>query len=391
MLQEGTFNASARIKGFSFTRFTRFCQILISSKHNINESSKKTMLKPLTSLRFFFAMMVFTRHLNFVDPANKFYDRLYWGVFAEGYLGVSFFFILSGFILAYNYKTKFLTNKVTLKQFWVARFARIYPLHFITFLLSIPLCLSDFARDAFTTSISFVANIFLLHSFIPVRDVYFSFNATSWSISDEMFFYLVFPLLILTLYRKPKNIQWSWLLLLAIPLLSFVIDESWYQSLFYINPIFRVMDFFIGILLFEMYERRYFAVTRFASVIEISAILLFAVFFLYHDQISQVYRYSFYYWIPMSVIIYVFAYRKGILSKILSNDKLVLLGEISFGFYLLHQLVIRYFEELRKYVKIPLGDYTLMVVLFVITLVLSYFSYKLLEKPLNKYLKEKLK
>src|ERR1700739_1236064 len=100
------------------------------------------MIKPLTSLRFLFALMVFLSHLQFVQ--DKTLAKVYVDFFKEGRLGVSFFFILSGFILSLTYKQKITAGTVSKKEFWVARFARIYPLHIITFLVSIYISLGDF-------------------------------------------------------------------------------------------------------------------------------------------------------------------------------------------------------------------------------------------------------
>ena len=79
------------------------------------------MINTLTSLRLFFALMVFGAHCYVVD--STFSTHFY----KEGFVGVSFFFILSGFIIAYNYQQKLVERKVSKRQFWVARIARIYP------------------------------------------------------------------------------------------------------------------------------------------------------------------------------------------------------------------------------------------------------------------------
>ena len=89
------------------------------------------MINTLTSLRFIFAMMVFGAHCYVID--NHFDIHF----FKEGFVGVSFFFMLSGFIIAYNYQKKFSENKITKRTFWVARIARIYPLHWLTLLIAV--------------------------------------------------------------------------------------------------------------------------------------------------------------------------------------------------------------------------------------------------------------
>lgn len=91
------------------------------------------MINTLTSLRFIFALMVFGAHCYTID---KFFDTHF---FKEGFVGVSFFFVLSGFIIAYNYQKRFSENKITKRAFWVARIARIYPLHRLTLFIAVAL------------------------------------------------------------------------------------------------------------------------------------------------------------------------------------------------------------------------------------------------------------
>lgn len=69
------------------------------------------MINTLTSLRFIFALMVFGAHCYTID---KFFDTHF---FKEGFVGVSFFFVLSGFIIAYNYQKRFSENKITKRAF----------------------------------------------------------------------------------------------------------------------------------------------------------------------------------------------------------------------------------------------------------------------------------
>lgn len=88
------------------------------------------MINTLTSLRFIFAIMVFGAHCYVID--NVFNTHF----FKEGFVGVSFFFVLSGFIIAYNYQEKLKDNKIDKRTFWVARIARIYPLHWLTLFIA---------------------------------------------------------------------------------------------------------------------------------------------------------------------------------------------------------------------------------------------------------------
>jgi peptidoglycan/LPS O-acetylase OafA/YrhL len=207
------------------------------------------MIKSLTSLRFVFAFMVFMSHN--VIPSDFFLLK---HLFSEGYAGVSFFFILSGFILAYSYQERLLSGKMSALLFYKTRIARIYPLHLLTFIVAAML-LQPFKLE-FGYLVKFVSNLTLVQSFFPFRGIYFSFNAPSWSISDEMFFYFLFPFIICFIYEYQKIFYVFFFSILTILFfLTFFIEKETYQhALFYINPVFRISDFCIGICVYHLCE-----------------------------------------------------------------------------------------------------------------------------------------
>jgi peptidoglycan/LPS O-acetylase OafA/YrhL len=331
--------------------------------------------------------MVFLHHLQFV-PKDTTLGRMYDSVFYEfGSLGVGFFFVLSGFVLTMSYKKRFAENRMSYREYLVGRMARIYPLHVLTLLIAVPMSFPELTKDALSFFAQFMADLLLIKSWIPDPRYYFAFNGPSWSISAEFFFYVTFPFLIPL--AQPRKI-WPIAILLLVPVLILVIPEEFHRKLFYINPFFRAFDFFIGILLYDAYERGLFKpVSRIsATAREIFAIGLFLAFFVCHKYIPTGFRYSCYYWLAMATIILTFSYAKGAISDMLSNKWLVLGGEISFGFYLIHQLVLRYMDFLNKKFNV-LHNYNLLaLVAFVIAIVASYLTYKLYEMPLNKYIKE---
>ena len=273
----------------------------------------------------------------------------------------------------------------------IARFARIYPLHFLTFFVSIPLVIYGIKDFSLLLIFKSITNLTLTQSFVPLKSIYFSFNAPSWSISNEMFFYILFPFILtfVGFFRK----KWFLLLLVfaSIPLLSIIISNDFHHRLFYINPVFRIVDFVIGISLYNLYRLIKNMNLNFNyNYIEISSVILFSVFFFFHSDFPKVSRYSFFYWIPMSYIILVFSFQKGIISKFLSQKWLIYLGEISFGFYMFHQLVIRYFLPLNnRYLGIE-NEIHQSLMIFILSLLISHYSFKYFENPINSYLKNKL-
>lgn len=339
------------------------------------------MIKPLTSLRFIFAMMVFAAHCYVIDP---FFSHF---LYKEGFVGVSFFFVLSGFIIAYNYQWKFQQEKISRREFWVARFARVYPLHIVTLFL---LVLTGGYLWTIDTGIvlKIFSQLLLLHPFIPDMDYFFAFNSPSWSLGCEQVFYFLFPFLALWLSNSRR------LFGLLIVVGGFVIwgmyftPEEQIRGYWYVNPLSRLPDFLVGMLLYQLYEKkRIHWGKRKATWLEIGAVILFIAFYYVGSAgiLPKVYRYSVYYWIPVSLVIYVFAVNQGSLSRFLSHKYLVIGGDISYSIYLLHLLFIGLYKQTGwNYlwqVVIPL--------LLLSTIGFSLLSFYYFEKPVNRYIRNR--
>jgi peptidoglycan/LPS O-acetylase OafA/YrhL len=157
---------------------------------------------------------------------------------------VSLFFVLSGFILTYVYPS--LDAPGALRRFLVARAARIWPAHIVTLLLAVWL------MKAHSPALPTIANVTMLHGWIPLPEYFFSYNAVSWTISTEFGFYILFPLLI---WRFDRT--WHWKLALVAGLTVFLIWLTFRLQLpsfsnrpgltnmgvLYINPGGRLLEF----------------------------------------------------------------------------------------------------------------------------------------------------
>jgi peptidoglycan/LPS O-acetylase OafA/YrhL len=336
--------------------------------------------------------MVFASHLDFVRPgASEILKWWYDHVLYEGYIGVTFFFILSGFILVYTYQEKFSRREIRYYDFIVARIARIYPMHVVTLLAAIPIVVAEASSTYPQFFTRLIANVTLTQSFVPSESFYFSFNGVSWSISDEMFFYILFPLILP--WRKPGPYVYSaYGIAAGIVLLIMLLSPGWDQHYhFYINPLFRLIDFTSGIALYGLYERlsnNRISATYF-GLMELGSVGLFLLFFIFHNSVPEVFRYSCYYWLPIGFVLLAFSFQGGFLSRILSSPTLVLAGEISYGFYLLHVLVIRYFFVINEKFHLLNNVGLMIMVVFSITLGLSYISRTILEIPAAGYIKRK--
>ena len=338
------------------------------------------MINTLTSLRIFFALMVFGAHCYVIDSSFNAH------FFKEGFVGVSFFFVLSGFIIAYNYQEKLLEKTTTRRTFWVARLARIYPLHLLTLLIAA--CIGGYVQYSGTADWikHFVASTFLLQPFFPSADYFFSFNSPSWSLGCEQLFYFCFPLVIPFLNNKRHLVIILFICLLFMLAGMYLTGEEQIKAYWYVNPITRLPDFFVGVLLYRSLRNKKISYST-GTLLETGTVALFLLFFLCAADIPKVYRYSCYYWLPVSLIILIFSLQKGGISRLLSNRFLIIGGEISYSFYLIHLFIILTYTKMAALYQWQLPWTVSVPIIFCITIILSLLSYYYFEKPANKWVK----
>ena len=111
-----------------------------------------------------------------------------------GRSGVTFFFVLSGLVLAWTYADAM----PRLRVFWWRRFARIWPLHVVATLLSVGVYV---LLDRPVSTAGVVAALGLVHAWFNDPAIVNGGNGATWSLSDEAFFYLCFPLLLAVMAR----------------------------------------------------------------------------------------------------------------------------------------------------------------------------------------------
>jgi peptidoglycan/LPS O-acetylase OafA/YrhL len=346
------------------------------------------VIRPLTSLRFVFAFMVFCYHCHFYHDVQSFGFQLYTLAMGEGFIGVSFFFILSGFILSLNYADRFREAAISPRTFWILRFARIYPLYLLTLLLAIPFCLNDPLIGA-----KIAVSVPMLQSWIPDGHWAFALNKPAWSLSVEAFFYALFPIIVVPLMRmRGGAFILPVVLCVLIALAMTFTPQPWQRPLFYFNPLGRLGEFLLGIAFYRAYaahKSRQLTYLR-GTLLEAGAILLFCAFFLIHLKVPIVYRLSVYYWVPMTVLLYVFSRSAGAFSRLLSIPFLVLLGNASYAFYLLHYPIGAALERANTRMHLGQDGIGYFLLYFTITLICSIGTYLAFEMPVNRFLRQKL-
>lgn len=360
-------------------------------------------LNTLTSLRFIAAAMIVIYHLNGDCGTHKW--ETMWSPLMQA---VSFFFILSGFILTYSYPS--LENWQTRKKFLVARIARIWPSHFVLFFIFYFLALLGIMGNLSGKKVTFL-NMLMVHAWVPFSQSYFSFNSPSWSISTEFFFYLCFPFII---FKWSKTYVWKTVTIFAIPLILILLCayfqiphySSTYQGitnhgLLYINPLARMPEFLLGILaahLWIKYKHYLPCGTVKGSLIECLVILMVFINLYYYDKISESVikliplsiAAEFQIWIATGILtslsfmlmIMILAQSNGIISKILSMRMSVLFGEISFAMYLLHIFIYQIYVS-NFHLFGTFSNKTRFTAYWLVLLSCSYLFWRFIEHPLR--------
>jgi peptidoglycan/LPS O-acetylase OafA/YrhL len=209
---------------------------------------KLPALKALTAIRFFAALYVVLYHESH-SPTHIVFFPLAARIINSGYTAVTLFFVLSGFILAYNYE-----QVRSRKEFWISRFARIYPVYLLSLLPPL-LITPHWSYHPRPGTVGVVLTVLLLQGWWP--PLCFSLNMAAWTLSVEAFFYAVFPFLLPWTQRLRRSsfagIQAAYFALLCLcPLLSLSATAApaglqlsrWLESSF---PLARLNAFFVGV------------------------------------------------------------------------------------------------------------------------------------------------
>lgn len=323
------------------------------------ERERRAHLAPLTSVRFFAALYVVVFHLAPPELRATELGRR----FAEGgFIGVSFFFVLSGFILGWNYLPRYADGGIPPRAFWRARLARVYPVYVFALLASAPYFVLGVFREqpthaaaAFELGQVGTLVLTLTQSWIPRYAT--AWNSPSWSLSVEAFFYAVFPLLAAGAVAIPKRRVTTvlvatcvaalvapalYLLLrpdgLAFP--RFDSNGSWLDGLRYM-PLPHLAQFGGGLVTARWLLDR--ESTPEASPIGDVTWPVLGLVALALALLMTVGAYPLYVFVhdgllaPIFLAIIVLLARGGgPLVRLLSRPTLTLLGEASYGLYLLH-------------------------------------------------------
>ncbi|SHF61678.1 Peptidoglycan/LPS O-acetylase OafA/YrhL, contains acyltransferase and SGNH-hydrolase domains [Geodermatophilus nigrescens] len=341
----------------------------------------RSRLDSLTGLRFFAALAVFALHsLSFGQHT--------WAiaVFTAGTTGVSFFFIVSGFVMSWTARPG-----DTARAFYQRRFARIYPAYAVAWALSIAFIVVDGRRPAAVDLLPLT----LIQSWVPSEAVYWAANAVFWTLSCEAFFYLVFPVLhrFVARWRSSRlaiALAVALLTIEVVAVIGFLVGDGpisrWFVTVF---PVTRLLEFFVGMLLGTLAVRG----VRWRPPAP-AVLALVAVAFLAANHVPQSFRDVAVTAVPFALLVWTAA-QWDITQRrsLLRWRPVVLLGAWSYAFYLVHTLAMRAaFEVLDRagWEKESLQGGPLLVAVLgalLLALLAAYALHRVVEVPMERLLR----
>jgi peptidoglycan/LPS O-acetylase OafA/YrhL len=364
----------------------------------ITRKFERAPIPSLTGLRFVAAMSVAVPHgvAEMVQGSGCGYFWQVWISYFAAF-GMSAFFVLSGFVIHYNYSNSILNDRWRgAANFFSARFARLYPLYFVCLMLSLydqryffQLLETDKHPEAseqfwqlfpyfITLTQSWTYKI--VGSNALVYGYPFS-NAisNSWSVSTEFFFYLVYPFICFGLARLRRLrhivvavtvvVAGAFALLAlafnAIPTidqfgiahfgpiagLSSGPQDSFLRWVIYFAPYSRLPEFLLGCLVAALYrrlearpaspvERKTAGAIAYLSIAAIVAMTVIIALPSNPFRFLQFLHANFGFAVPVAALIFVLARYRTTISRVLSYDWIVRCGEASYSIYMLHAIVL---------------------------------------------------
>lgn len=361
----------------------------------MDRSEKKIgRIKSFDGLRFIIVLFLICHHFDmFNDMALPGWENIM-KIFTEGYFSVNFFFILSGFVIQYSYSDKLINGEVSSKQFLLNRVFHIWPLYVMCLFIALFVYSGSYAVQ-YLKEPDFWVHFTMLQSFVAENTYAFNFNGLAWSISNEMFFYMAFVLLVGMSKKKRHCLTAGLWVIILLNILIIGTNTAVWNWLFYINPVFRLADFLTGMWLCDLHKKRLFEpeTEKSASAMELVGLLLFicSVVVAITGNISWEWKAQVYYTLPVCILIYVFSFDKGVISRILGCKAFQVLGALAFPIYLNHQICL-YLVKRFGYAYITDADHALLAGLtaMLISILAAVPMWYLFAKPINKKLRSKI-
>lgn len=329
-------------------------------------------------MRWAAALAVFLLHINNFGYFGAPGDAVVRSLFGSGGTGVSFFFILSGFIMAWTARAD-----DTAWRFWRRRVARIYPVHLVAALLAFVLSITLVPELLPTGPVEVGANLLLISSWN--HDWWQALDPVSWSLCCEAFFYALFPLAYFLLRRKGTRFLYGFVLVgvvtvVTIPAISSVVVLPFDPYSF---PLARLPEFLIGVGLGLVVRSGAWSGPPLWAA---SALALIG--YVLSGLVTAEYGFACFTVIGFALLICAGAAADlNGTGSLWRSRGMVRLGELSFAFYMVHLLVLWLVRSFFPWPRLPpLPAIALTVGVLIAALALAWVTSELVEVPCRRLL-----
>jgi len=300
----------------------------------------KSMIKNLQALRGIVAILIFYHHYGFAGSV----------VTSFGDFGVTFFMILSGFVLYLSQSRN--DRKFSLKKFMPGRIRKIYPLYLPCWIAS---C---FVFDNPSSNAGIILGALMLQSWIPDKSIFFAGNGVAWFISDLIFCYLIFGILkkIIDGPKLIRNLIFGGYFI-AYCAVTLLVPDNMALDIIYINPVLQLSNFIIGMVLCKTYISftRHLYICKLPTILQLSSITITVVAIFYYAYIPERFSLCSYWWLVTPMCILIFAVTDtcdNMICRILHSKTLQITGNISFTLYMIHAICINIWQRGLHYIGI---------------------------------------
>lgn len=314
-----------------------------------------------------------------------------------GPIAVNYFYVLSGFIMAIAYYQPHNPAPLSKRKYWIARFARIYPVYLVALLLMAVASSSEVVNNPLALPL----HMTMLQAWIPGYPM--TLNNPGWSLSVEAFFYLCFPFLLALIYRTGLKYLTIvcfvlWLITQFILLTGINSPEYTGKSLLhdfvYYHPLMHINAFIAGLLCGVLYKSKADSLKSPNPVWLLGSLLLIVMLLELRPFFESIVGYKLAYTngliAPVFLLfIWLLASTKGRIQTLLSHPTLILLGEASFSLYILQKPVYGLYNRILE-PRLGLGEVADFYVALILLIILSIASYKLFETPARTYINKAL-
>ena len=286
--------------------------------------SSREQIDSLTGLRAVAAVWVMLMHFREITPTRVWEFPVIDRLVANGAYGVDIFFVLSGFILCHVYAGSFRSGVSTdhVRRFLVYRFARIYPVHLVTFAIVLALFAAKLATSGWSglpnryDPATIATTLTLTHAWVPSIQTP---NMPAWTISAEWFAYILFPALCFFL----SYFRWAAPIYAATGLGLAMFLPVWHYSLVHV-----LSGFLIGMAVYwSMPALSWAKFGRFTGLTVAVAVVFWANATAPRLELGL---------LLFAVLMVILADPRDLLSRFLSFGPIVYLGVISYSLYMVH-------------------------------------------------------